>query len=162
MEILDGAVCCAFRAEGGRVFPVSVTDVLFFALIAGTLVELLGPRASVAATVLVLGTAVPATVLMLFAVVCPRTSDRWMVRRRNRDLMNAIDALPTAALPPHMARVEVAHAIDTMSQRDIRAMLKNPGLEAALRVVVDDKIVTNRHEESEETACVTEPKKIVV
>ena len=76
--------------------------------------------------------------------------------------MEAIEALPPAALPPHMTSVEVAHAIGTMSQRDIRVMLKNPGLEAALRVVVDDKIVTNRHEESEETACVTEPKKIVV
>ena len=108
---------------------------------------------------LVLATAVPATALMLFAVVCPRTSDRWMVRRRNRALMSAIDTLRPAALPPLVTSVEVAHAIDTMSQRDIRAMLKNPGLEVALRAVVDDKIVTKGHEATE---CVTIPKKIVV
>ena len=90
-----------------------------------------------------------------------------LVRKKNRALMEAIEILAPAALPPHMTSVEVAHAIGTMSQRDIRAMLNKPGLEAALRVVVDDKIVTNtpppgRPVESEETACVTEPKKIVV
>ena len=75
--------------------------------------------------------------------------------------MEAIETRPPAALPPHMTSVEVALAIGTMSQRDIRAMLIKPGLEAALRGVVDYKIVTNklRHEE---TTCVTEPKRLVV
>ena len=97
-----------------------------------------------AATVLVLGTAVPATALMVFAVICPHTNDRWMMRRRNPALISAVDKLPRDALPPFMTGVEVAHAIGTMRQRDIHTMLQNPGLEAALRGVVSDSTTTKK------------------
>ena len=110
----------------------------FFALVAGTLVELVGPSANTVAATLVLGTAVPATVLMVFAVLFPRTNDRWMMRKRNRDLAYAIDALPHAVLPPSITAMDVAHAVSTMSERDVKTMLKNPGLEAALHAVFGD------------------------
>ena len=61
-----------------------------------------------------------------------------MTRKRNRDLACAIDSLPPVVLPPSMTGTDVAHAISTMRQRDIRTMLQSPGLEAALLGVFGD------------------------
>eukprot|EP00936_MAST-01D_sp_MAST-1D-sp1_P001211 g1211.t1 len=129
----------------------------FFALIAGNLVELLGPSANNVASVMVFSTAVPATMLMVFAVLFPRTHDQWMTRKKNVALASAIDTLPGGLLPPSMSSVDVAHAVSTMNQREIKAMLKKPGLEAALL-----EVFSGRDTSSLASATSEAPKKIVL
>ena len=72
---------------------------------------------------------------MAFAVLFPRTNDRWMMRQQNQLLADAIEALPADAIPPSMTSVDVAHALSTMSDTDVEAVLEKPGLEAALQEV---------------------------
>ena len=108
---------------------------VFFALVAGNLVELIGDSANDVAAALVFGTAVPAIALMLLGLCFPRLHDRWAMRQGHREVAAAVSALPQGSYPPHMADVDVAHALSTMSQREVAFMLKTPGLEAALSEV---------------------------
>ena len=60
-----------------------------------------------------------------------------MMCRQNRQLTDAIKALPAGAIPASLTGVDVAHALSTMSSADIAATLERPGLEAALQEVFD-------------------------
>ena len=115
-------------------------------------------------SIMVLGTAVPSSVLMIFAVLCPRTYDRWIMRTRNAALLGEISAVPRNCYPQCMTDVEVAHAIGTMSRREITIMLEQPGLEAALHSVFH--VGSDGHKGGTDTSSVAghhaRPKKLVL
>ena len=112
---------------------------VFLTLIAGMMLELVGDQAQDLASVMVLATAVPTTGLLLFAVIFPRTVDMWALRRKHKDLVSAVDALPEGSYPPDLTKADVALIVGTMSRRSLATVLEHPGgLEAELGGVFSD------------------------